>query len=442
MNIGGQELRGTVSFSPTMTILEARAEIPELRRVKSDRYEIDDSTEVGSAIVASGNMSIDVSNETELPFIVAIHSPNFKYQDIEFNLSGVLLPHSARQYNIDVAGYTFTPQGPQDPEGGTSQSVLVEMVSTSPPTAPERLLVRSTDSLCLLLQVSDIAFQSLTGRLRPTLVEIDPVTRLMDLPDGIDRSRLTNARLYVNADNDTQVPAFLDLLIEGGGKAINLSGPVAPKSDSSAPPMVTTIHATREQSDYFFNPPPSSMVISGAGVINPDYLSSDIFKGDFFSGEVIFDSPFAIAFEETLEIEPQITTLEIGDSRPMNLAERAERGSFAAALENHLPFGVMVSLFLGIRGDSTLYGDPSTICMGPYMLEAAVVGEDGTVITPSSSSVSDSLDGSRFGVFEEDSLFIGERIELLPTDSAGVIIDGDDYLHTRAIARVRLKLGG
>jgi hypothetical protein len=57
------------------------------------------------------------------------------------------------------------------------------------------------------------------------------------------------------------------------------------------------------------------------------------------------------------------------------------------------------------------------------------------------SNISDSLDSSKLAIFDNDSLYLGQKIELLPTGPNGVTIIGSDFLGIRAGARLQIMIG-
>ncbi|OGC92536.1 MAG: hypothetical protein A2W25_07525 [candidate division Zixibacteria bacterium RBG_16_53_22] len=436
LNISGQYLRATVSFSQTLTVSAARGEVPRITRTKSDTYRIEDSTVVELAIISDGVLIFDVANETDLPCSVVVRSPNFRLNGTDFSLSEQLSSHDYRIFAVDISGYTFIPQGAQAP-----QQVEVEMINTIPASAPARHEFHAADSLSLHLDVSNISFESLTGRIKPTPVDIDPVTRSMDLPEGFEQSRLTDATLDISIANNSCVPASLDLDVTAGEEVIHLSGMVAPKPSIDSPPMTTVFSATHDQTREFFDPPPDQIVISGGGVINPAYQLASLSSGDYIAGELTIESPFAIALDDTIEFSPEVSTVAIEDSRPHDFGDKVYGGDLRAILENGLPLGTRIALYIGNRADSTLYTDTSSLVMGPYAMGPAIIGPSGEAIQPVTSMISDTIGESHLWLFDGDSVFVGQVIEMFPTDTSGIIINGSDYIGIRAIASLRIRIG-
>jgi hypothetical protein len=192
----------------------------------------------------------------------------------------------------------------------------------------------------------------------------------------------------------------------------------------------------------FLSPPPDRITISGTGVVNPDYEIVTIRPGDFFTGQMVISSAFALSLPDTVTIKAGISGTHISeDSRPDKFQETVRSGRIDAVIENHLPLGTVILIFMGTRGDSLLYTDPSTRVLGPYYLSSAVTDESGHVVIPVSSSISDSLDSEELSILDNDSIYFGQKLGLLPTDTAGVLITGSDYFGVKATARIELRIG-
>lgn len=437
INAGDQRLETSLTFRDGITVSAAMAQTPQITRAKSGRYEIEDSTRIYSSTISDGTISFDIYNDTELPFLVHVHTPNFAINGSELSLWQQISPRNSMQLALDLGGYAFVPD-----DDSPFQAVNIDMVNSVAPSAPDQYTFRASDSLRVIIHVSDIRFSEIDGRLKPSTAQIYPVTRYIDLPGGMDEVRLTQGSLSITIMNNSDLPADLTLSITGGGKMIPLSGRISARSSPQEPPALTTFFATQEQTNYFFDPPPDAMVIGGTGVLNPDYDAAVLRVGDSFTGEVVFNSVFAMAIPETVTIESRTTGIDVAGARPDGFQQAATQGAITATLENHLPIGTQIRLFIGTARDSTVFTDPASLILGPFVVQKGETGPDGTVIVPVTSVMNDTISNLQMLIFDNDSLFIGQQIDLLPTDSTGVLFQGDDYIDVRAVARIRLRMGG
>jgi hypothetical protein len=437
INAGPENLEATASFPGNLKVSAARAEVLEIVRTKSQIYNIEDSTKVNSSIISQGIIQFNILNQTELPFTITLHSANFIINGAEFQMTQPLTPNGQTQLSVNLAGYNFIPSN-----GDTNQTVLIDMVNHIPGSAPSQYTFRAADSLLVHIDISDIHFQTLTGRIEPSIQNINPIQANIDLPMGIDRSTLNRARMIFNFYNNSMVPANLNLTVEGGGKSIPISGRIAPKRSPDDPPQLTTLILGPEDLTEFLNPPPAEISMSGYALINPDYEIITITPNDGFYGDIEFVSPLAMVFGDTVSIFPGITHTDIDpNSRPKDFENTAKSGKFYGVLQNDLPLGIKISFYIGTESDSALYGNGSTLKLGPYLLSAAAVDSSGQVTTPVSSDFSDSLTTDELAVFNHDRIYIAEKVDIMPTDSNGVLISGLNSLKIRGMARMQLHVG-
>ncbi len=436
INAGPQTFECTMSFPEIITVSAARARIREFTRTQTGLYEIEDSTRIYSAVVDSGTLNLRISNRTEMPFDVHLHSSNFRLNNSDFSVSRILHPRDSSDVAIDLTGYIFVPD-----DTHPNQSVTVDMFNTVNDSSSQEYTFRSSDSLIVRADISEISFESLNGRIRPTAVNINPVIRDLDLPDGMNQTRLPHASLRLTISNNSMIPAFADMIVSGGGRDVHFRGPVSGKMLPDDPPAVTNLIPDQEELAAFLDPPPENMLISGQGIINPEYAVVSVRENDSFSGELVFQTALSFVIGDTVDIRPDVSQIPL-DSRPDGIGKKFSYGSFEATLVNALPVGVLLSFYVGYHSDSTLLSDPATAILGPYYLASAGTDSSGYVLDPVVSDISDSLDSRTLEMLQSDSLFFGERVQLLPTSPSGVTLTSTDNIRVAARATVEMLVGG
>ncbi len=434
---GPQNLDATMSFPDSITVTAARAETPAINISQIQSTALTDSTRIISSSISTGTLQFDISNYTQLPFTIDILSANFTDFGSPLQISRQIAAMGMTQVNIDLAGYSFTPT-----DSGSSQYVDVEMAALAAASAPQQYTVSASDSLGIHVDLSSITFSSITGQIQPTSVTIDPVQQDVEIPEGLDQARLTQAVLSLNLYNNSTVDADIDLLLQGGGNSIGVNGRISGKSSPSAPAELTVISVSSQELSDFLNPAPSQITISGQAILNPDYAISTITANDNFYGELEIYSPFAFAISDTISVDMDISDSEIDeDSRPDNFDETFKYGTIDVEFDSHLPLGLSMTLYIGVVPDSTLYDHPATLILGPYTLEPGITDENGHVIESVISNISDSLTSDQFSIFDNDIVYFGQMINLLPTDSAGVHVLGTDYINVKSNARLQIQVG-
>ncbi len=434
---GPQSLDADMSFPSTITVVASRAEIPEIIKSQSRLTAIGDSTNITTSSISAGSAQFDISNGTELPLTIDITSANFTLGGSPMLINQLVSGNSAVQVIVDLAGYQFSPV-----DSPSTQYIDIEFTATVPASAPTQYTVAAGDSIGIGVNVADITFQSITGRVKPTAIVVDPIQQNLDIPQGLDQAMLTQAELNLNLYNNSTADSDVDLIIIGGGKSIDIAGRIAGKSSPGASPRLTTLEVSSQELSDFLNPPPSDISISGSAVLNPDYAVVTITADDNFYGEVQIYSPIALAIYDSVSIETDISETEIDkDSRPDNFQDTFRYGAINIDFDSHLPLGISMTIYIGTLADSTLYDNPGTLILGPYTLLPGTVDNNGHVIESALSNISDSLSSAQLAIFDTSMVYVGQKINLLPTDSTGVQVLGTDYINIRSNARIQVKVG-
>ncbi|MEE9554858.1 MAG: hypothetical protein V3W18_11220 [candidate division Zixibacteria bacterium] len=437
LNAGPQNLDATMSFSGDITVSAAQAETPAINIVQTISSALTDSSLVQSSSIASGSLQFDISNDTQIPFTVFLSSLNFRNGGMELQINRQVNPGNTTQVNVDLAGYTFSPS-----DSGGAQYVNIDFDASAPPSAPAQYVISADDSVSVHAAVTNIVFESITGQIKPTIVIIDPVQQDVDIPEGLDQARLTQAEMNLNLYNNSMVDADINLTISGGGNSIIIGDRITGKPSPQSPAQLTVISVASQDLYDFLNPPPAQITISGEAIMNPDFAISTITANDNFYGDFEIYSPFALAISDTISIDLDIneTTID-SDARPDNFDQTFKYGAIDVEFDSHLPLGISMTLYIGTIADSTLFDDPNTLVLGPYTLEPGIIDNNGHVIESVLSTVADSLDSNELSIFDNDTLYFGQQINLLPTDSVGVQVLGEDYINIKSNARIQLQVG-
>jgi len=112
-----------------------------------------------------------------------------------------------------------------------------------------------------------------------------------------------------------------------------------------------------------------------------------------------------------------------------------------AELTNHLPVGTIISIYISSTiNDSTIFDEDSdAIIVGPFTLESGQIDSQGYVSEAVISVFEDSLDSNEILVFDNETIYVAPKVELLPT--SGSIFRGSDYITIKADARLMVRAG-
>jgi len=431
---GEYYLETTVSFSDSLSVSHAQAKIPPFTKTLSREVTSDDSSIVTSALIKSGQLSLSIENHTDLEAQLLIRCPDLLHQGEGQTASRFLLPRESVELNYPLEGYELQPEGEEIP-----QSISVNLRAELPGSGEELRDFDQNDSVTASVEISELVFSEVTGRPKPTPVEFEPQTEILDLPEGLEQMHLTSAELYLTIYNDADFPADLQLHLSGdNGKEFDISGRIEAKTLPHQARKTTIVKGEQELAD-FLNPFPDEVTVQGQAIFNPDYEGGHISQEHGIYGEIEIRSPLSFAILDTAEMEMDIEEVD-GEWEE---ADRLKRGEVTAEIENHLPVGAQVTIYIGEVGSDTIYTHPSTITIGPLRLSAAEVDEFGLATGCSQNSFQESLTRQQLRIFDNDLLYVAKRIVLFPTEAqGGVSIQSDDYLKIEATAELSVELGG
>ncbi len=438
VNLVNQEIITNLSFSENLKVSAAKAKIPEINKNFNQSVQIEDSTIISSAVVKSGIMTITAANKTNLSANLNITVNDITNSNGALQFTGFIPANQSRIFTEDLNGYIITPEGNHSP-----QTMPVNVIADIPSSGSEFVEIDENDSISVAVNISSLSFSSITGLIKPTTVDIDPVSEDVDIPNGIDQAKLTKAVLYLNFYNASEIDADLQLnLVGDNSKSLPINGMISGRPDTQTGPYLTTITIGSEQLSDFLDPPPNRIEIGGEAVFNPDGGIGTITENDFIYGDILISSPLAFSIADTATIDLDIERQEISNDVP-DFKDRAHYVTISADIISHIPVGAEVGIYLSTKSDSTLYNDPQTVIIGPMYLTPAPIDNDGYASGESSTSFVDTLTSSEAAIFDNENIYIGKRIKLYtPDDGNGITIRANDYIEITASAFAEIRMGG
>jgi len=429
----------TSTFPSGLSVSGALAEIPGFTKDLNQVVDLGDESVIYQADIDNGSLTLQIVNETSLPMNIDLSVPNFELYGAPLSISEAIGGNSTLDRIVDLANYSFIPSGTSSP-----QTISVDVSAEVVGSAPVKYQVNSSDSLLVVADVSEITFGSVTGKIEPTAISIDPMSQAVDMPEGFADAQLTQAELRMILYNNSTTDVYVDLLLENedGSRNVVVQDTIQGKSLSSSTPRETEIIVTALVLSDFLDPTPEEINISGSAILNPAGADSvQISRDDFFYGEVEIYSPLAFALSDTVDFDLDISDIEIDSEDMPDFEETFAYGKITAELTSHLPIGARVALYIGTNNDSTIFTDPNSVVVGPFTLQSAVTDANGFAIEEVVSAFEDSLSSADITIFENETVYIAPQVELLPTAASGSVIQGSDYININATARVKINAG-
>jgi hypothetical protein len=432
-------LTAEISFLEGLTVTSGRTVTPEITFLRSQSVELTDSTKIISSIIAGGNLTVAVENTSNIPFTVTVSSSNFTYGGNAFSINQLINGNSSTLIERELAGYNLIPA-----DSGSSQYIEINFDFFASSSEPIQYDIEQSDGAVVDVNTTEIVFSTITGRIRPTEVDIEPAVYDLNFPNNYGEIRLSQTQMIINLYNDSSVPMDIELNIEGGGESMIVTQRILGKASPSDPPQLNTIIMEGDELVDFLTPAPDSIYISGLTVLNPDYEITTINDYDNLSGEVILSSPFTLEIDEAVDVYLDISEREIdGSIRPDDFTDTFVGGSVELVIESQLPLDVALTLYFNDRPDTSyLYHDPASLVVGPETIQAGILDENGNVIESRLLSLSIDLLSENLGVFDSDTIYMAPIIRLLPTAGTGVSVMSDNFISIQANGLIDIRIGG
>jgi hypothetical protein len=183
LSLSNRYLDVSFDFSDTLTVDSGLLEVPQVVKSRSEPIGFagtGDIIAVRSADLRSGTLELTVENRTNLVAGIAVSIPSFSLNGTTLVRNLALQAWDTANVQIDLAGYTWVPEGPDAP-----QYFVVNAIATTVPSAPNHVLIMPSDSVAVTARLSNVAGQSITGVLAPKQITLPTFQRAVNVPSEL-----------------------------------------------------------------------------------------------------------------------------------------------------------------------------------------------------------------------------------------------------------------
>ena len=417
-------------FSSEITVSSAIAKVPAQERSYDQNVSFSEDNQIASANIKGGSLILDITNGTNLSSEIEVTIDEFTRSGVPLSFTVDLSPQQNNLITRDLAAYDFIPLS-----GESTPTVNVSMDVNLPGSGSNTVQISSTDDFAVDVQASGLEFSSVSGVITPTVVEIEPLTESIEIPNGFENFNLIGAVLTMELYSAVNLPAEVSISAEGdAGQQLSITGSINPGTVGN--PGVTIFVV--DQLSEFLSPIPSEITITGSATIGDGMTSGSVTDDDFVWGKMEIISPLEMSVGET-EFEAVINKADIDSDDIEEITDRLNHGSAYTHIANHLPLGASLTLYLG--GDSlTLYDDPE-LTIGPIEVSSGIVGAGGLVVDSTGSDNTIELTHEDLQILNNETLYIGQIITFPGTNGESVRIVSSDYLDIQAYITVSTRIG-
>ncbi len=437
---GSNSLNIICSFPDGITVTRAQTEVPRIEYTFGGEIALEDTTFeelfIEEAVIDTGRLTLNIINRTNLSCSLHINLPQFTIGDDTLTMDYIVDSLSTLNEQVVLGDYVIKP------EGTDSQYVNLNIHAIIDSTAPNQIVVNSADSLIVTASLSQISFSSAIGIIKPDDVILEPTVQEIKVPQGLEDAQLTHATIDLRVFNNSNARAYIDFLITADTDSqIVVQDTIYGKAAIPDPPKITVIHIDSIVTRSFLNPPPTEVTVTGSIVFNPDIQSITIASTDYIFSEIEIYSPLAFAINDTVDIEVEINETDVNSEDLPDFEETFVYAKIDIELTNYLPVGTRVAIYISSTiNDSTIFDDGSdAVVIGPFTLESGQTDSQGYISEAVISVFEDSLDSNEILVFDNETIYVAPKVELLPT--SGSIFRGSDYIKIKADARLMVRAG-
>ena len=317
----------------------------------SNSISLDDSTIVHSAVLKSGDLSLTIDNSIGVVADVFFQINEFYKNSVSLDTSFTISP-GVSDIEIDLSGYNLILPSDVDTQ-------KVNYISNISLPSDQEMTLSLSDSIAITVNMTNMAFQSVTGQINPVTVEIDPVEQSIDaLPEELDGFDFEDVEMVLDFTSSIDLPVYLDLLITAYNDT---------NGDSIVKNVTQNIHANPSvqipDASSLINIRPDRIIARGSAQVGDLDSVGTVASDDSLSGVMNVRAPLMFIVDSDAVISPDpVELVEQGDS--LGIPDDIIDAALILKIDNQWEFGASVSVILGPDSLSIENGEVDTLLSG------------------------------------------------------------------------------
>ena len=317
----------------------------------SNSISLDDSTIVHSAVLKSGDLSLTIDNSIGVVADVFFQINEFYKNSVSLDTSFTISP-GVSDVAINLSGYNLILPSDVDTQ-------KVNYISNISLPSDQEMTLSLSDSIAITVNMTNMAFQSVTGQINPVTVEIDPVEQSIDaLPEELDGFDFEDVEMVLDFTSSIDLPVYLDLIITAYNDT---------NGDSIVKNVTQNIHANPSvqipDASSLINIRPDRIVARGSALVGNLDSVGTVASDDSLSGVMNVRAPLMFIVDADAVISPDpVELVEQGDS--LGIPDDIIDAALILKIDNQWEFGASVSVILGPDSLSIESGEVDTLLSG------------------------------------------------------------------------------
>ena len=375
----------------------------------SNSISLDDSTIVHNALLKSGELSLSINNSIGVVADVFFQITEFYKNSISLDTT-FTINSGISEVQIGLSGYNLVLPSDVDTQ-------KVNYVSNISLPSDQEMTLSLSDSISISVNMTDMAFQSVTGQINPVFIDIDPVEQTIDaLPEELDGFDFNDVEMFLDFNSSIDLPVYLNLSITAYNDT---------NGDSITRMVNQNIHANPNiqisNASELINIRPDRIVARGSAKVGDLDSVGTVASDDSLSGVMSVRAPLMFLVDDGALISPDpVEFVKQGDS--LGIPDEIIDAALVMTINNQWEFGASVSVLLGPDSLAVENGEVDTLLSGfTFSPDASIVD---TIY----------LDEDAFQLLKRSPSWIqpqisvisneGTPVKFLSTDTLKITIDG------------------
>ena len=387
---------------------------------------------VRNAHVRHGSLQFDVRNHFSVGAQMSVTLQNVTRSGSPLQVSGHVNPKASTLLTLDIASADLQLLDETD--------LVYDIHIVTDDASTQAVLVKISDSVAVTGHLRDIQFESLTGTLAPTTLQL----RRMEYSDfnvgkTFDGSvQLDQARMWASLRNTSVLPIGVrDASVLGKNNAgSSASLRVTPlELGAQSETTVDFEHAQVVSFLNSFTPQyPDSLGMEGTFVLNPSGGSISTSLSDSVVGDLYVEFP--LRFTQVSGSVVDTVDLVFDETTRAKMTEVNE-GTLTFNVENHLPASVLVEAeFLDAAGKVVLV--PVSVDNTPLQVQSAPVDAAGYVSASVTETLTLYFSGDDFTQLSR-AVSVRFRLSFTASENSTATFRSTDYVRIRGFARLNVS---
>ena len=380
---------------PALTFNAVTGYISQDDNVDTDVIELDNDTNVETALIDSGQIQLTIQNfiGLEADVLFSIDELTLGGNPLETSLQ-IISSTDPVQQAIDLAGYSLTlPVNDQRVNYSSTLSIPTDQLLT----------LTLNDSIAIDVLIDTLWFGSITGIIDTVDVTIDTVEQeISALPDDMDGFEFSNVEIVIDFESDITIPVFLDLTMD----ASNSAGEIETTSITNWN-ITDSSQVIIPDASTLINIQPDKILAYGSARVGGDGTSGTVTSTDMIAGLLSVRAPLELEIgpNASISTDPKLVTKA---DAVETIPEEIEDVVVFINYDNSFEFGSTLTVLMS-RDTMDFESGAADILVDALLIMAGSAGVD-----------SIDLNDNRLGLFNQDSMYVQVLVNVLgQTDSNG-----------------------